>query len=625
MRERGCEFIRNNRGQVTIFIIIAIVILAAIGIYFAVRTTTISTQNVPQNLEPVYDIFSSCLENDALVGIDLLESHAGYIELPAFESGSDYMPFSNQLDFAGAGIPYWHYVSANGVSKEQVPSKIQMQEQLAKFIENRITSCNLNDFYSQGFEVVMNSSEKKVDVSITGTSVSVNLKMPVKFTYNGENAVVTNHKVSIKSNLGSLYDSAKKIYNKENKEMFLEAHGIDVLRLYAPVDGFEVTCSPKIWKISDILSELQSSVESNTLALRGSGNDYTLKNKENKYFVLNLGVTEDVRFINSRNWPYSFEVNPSEGELLLASPVGNQAGLGMLGFCYVPYHFVYDYKYPVLVQVSSGEETFQFPIGVVINKNAPREPYEGEAAQSSVSEVCNYKTIPFSVRTYDVQRNPVNAKVSYECLGAQCDLGETKSGVLEDFIPKCVNGYIVAKAEGYKTVKQILPSAVSSADLFMDKTYKLNVELKLSNVNYNGSAIVNFISENEVKTIAYPQQKEIELSQGDYLVKLQVYENSNINIQATKKQQCVQIPQEGFGALFGLTREKCYDIEYPAQTISNVLVAGGNQEQFILESDLQNSKTIVVNAQRLSTPKSLDELQKNYLSIDEKGLDINFK
>jgi len=63
---------------------------------------------------------------------------------------------------------------------------------------------------------------------------------------------------------------------------------------------------------------------------------------------------------------------------LIANPVGNQPGLGVLCFCYVPYHFVYNIGYPVLIQVYSGEEIFQFPVAVVVKGNKPREALDYE-------------------------------------------------------------------------------------------------------------------------------------------------------------------------------------------------------------------------------------------------------
>jgi len=94
-----------RKGQVTIFIIIAIVLVAAVAGFFIFRGG-ISLDNVPASIEPIYTTFLTCLEEDALVGIDVLESQGGYIEMPVFEPGSSYMPFSSPLDFLGNPIPY---------------------------------------------------------------------------------------------------------------------------------------------------------------------------------------------------------------------------------------------------------------------------------------------------------------------------------------------------------------------------------------------------------------------------------------------------------------------------------------------------------------------------------------
>ena len=78
-------------------------------------------QKIPASIQPIYTTFLSCLEEDALVGVDILMSQGGYINLPVFEPGSAYMPFSSQLNFIGNPIPYWYYVSGNNIEKEQVP------------------------------------------------------------------------------------------------------------------------------------------------------------------------------------------------------------------------------------------------------------------------------------------------------------------------------------------------------------------------------------------------------------------------------------------------------------------------------------------------------------------------
>lgn len=79
------------------------------------------------------------------------------------------------------------------------------------------------------------------------------------------------------------------------------------------------------------------------------------------------------------------------------------------------------------------------------------------------------------------------------------------------------------------------------------------------------------------------------------------------------------------GGIFGITKEKCFDITIPSQTISNVLVGGGNQKYYISESEIEESTTIDISADSLPTPKTIEDLQNNFILFEDKGLDITFK
>jgi len=338
------------------------------------------------------------------------------------------MPFSSQLNFLGNPVPYWYYVSGNNVQKEQVPSKNEMENQLEDFIEEKINKCVFDEYYEQGFEI--NQGVPEASVKIGEEKVNVKLEMDMGFEREEDSVVIKNHNVEINSKLGMLYDSAIEIYQKEQTDLFLENYAVDNLRLYAPVDGVELTCSPLTWNADDVFDDLQEAIEANTFALKTSGGDYSLKKEENKYFIIDVPVESNVRFINSKNWPNSFEVVPSEESILISEPVGNQPGLGVLGFCYVPYHFVYNVRYPVLVQVQEGEEIFQFPVAVVIQNNRPRESLEVSAVDIGVSDVCKYKNTLVEVNVYDTKLNMVEAEISYDCLGVTCDIGNTEFGNL---------------------------------------------------------------------------------------------------------------------------------------------------------------------------------------------------
>ncbi len=607
---------RDKRGQLTVFIIIAIVIVVAVVFYFLLKGSLNQVQ-IPASLEPAYNSFLSCLQDDALTGVGLLESQAGYIYLPELEIGSQYYPFDSQLVFLGNSIPYWYYVSGNNIQKQQVPDKGEMERQLGRFINERIRGCNFQTYYSQGFVISM--EEPNADVRINDNSVDVSLDMDMAIQKGNDTAFIKNHNKAVSTNLGGLYNSARKIYDYEQRSLFLENYSIDALRLYAPVDGLEITCSPKLWSADKVFDDLQTALEQNNLAL-GSA-------LGNGYYELNASIPEQVRFLNSKTWPSTFEVAPSEESILIASPVGNQEGLGILGFCYVPYHFVYNVRYPVLVQVQKNDETFQFPIAVVIEGNKPRKSLDSSAAEIGIPELCRYKNAEREVHVYDSNLAPVEANISYRCFSETCNIGRTQNGILKGNFPQCVNGYVVAKADGYEK-NNVLHSTTSNesiVNLFLEKSHGINIKLSLDNQDYGGNAIITFAKDQSTKTVVYPEQKKIELSQGQYEIQVYIYKNSSLQFPETTKTQCVQVPAGGIGGLIGLTTEKCIDVKIPSQIISSALAGGGKQNYYALESELASAANVEISAESLPTPASLEQLQNNFILFEDKKLDISFK
>ena len=611
-------FPKNVKGQTTIFIIIAIILVASVGLFFIV-SGGFGRDEVPSEIDPIYNTLTSCLEEDLYLGINILESKGGYIYLPEYESGSNYMPFSSQLQFLGSSIPYWYYVSGNNLDREQVPSKFEMESQLEDFIEVRARECFFDNYYSQGYEILMGSPKAKIDIK--NKEVVLNLDMDLLVSFEEEDYNVNSHKIIINSNLGSLYDSATKVYEKEKKDLFLENYAVDTLRLYAPVDGIEMSCAPKVWNADDIFLELRQAIEANTLALKNG--------KEDDYFQIEIpgiSTNHEVRFLNSLNWTSSFEVLPSEGSILISNPVGNQKGLGILGFCYIPYHFVYNINYPVLAQVISEDEIFQFPMAVIIQRNEPRQILGGNAVGMDEIELCKDKNVFINLRTYGGNSNLVESYISYECLETKCNIGLAEGGTLYEEFPQCVNGYVDVRAEGYAETR-IEYSTVKegSLSIYLDKLYNQNIQLVRDNKNYNGEAVIYFNSEDFSKTVSYPLQKEVELKEGNYEIQVYIYENSNLELGETTSEQCVKVPRSSIGGILGLTKEECFDVEVPAQIISNALTGGGQGNYTISESELKNSNTMNIYTDSLPSPDSLEQLQTNYVLFESKSLGVNFR
>jgi len=619
--------VKSKKGQVTIFIILAIVIVVGIASYFILRSMVFE-EPIPSELEPVYSYYLSCVNQEVLNGAMILGEQGGYIELPEFSPGTEYMPFSNQLGFFGIGVPYWYYVSGNGVEKEQIPSKDKMQEQLNEFLEEGVIECDFSQFESQGFEV--NFDEADVETNIRSNDISVNINQALSISYGEMTWRGTKHSASVSSSLGKFYELSKDIYLNNKETMFLENYGVDILRLYAPVDGSEIGCSPKIWFVDDVRKDLIVALENNVPAIKLEGDYYS---GGDKYFIRDIGETVDVdvNFLYIREWPMKMEVWPAEDDILKAEPVGLQEGLGMLGFCYVPYHFVYDFAYPVMIQMYSGNEMFQFPVVVNIDKNYPRQALNVEGLPDVVPELCEYRNTELSVYTYNTNLQSVEAEIDFKCFDTSCDIGETKldglDAVLTANFPQCVNGYIVASAEGYKTKKYKVSSVdEGSVTIILDKEYELELEIKRAWSNLGDDyAVVTFTKNNEIMTLAYPEQSEIKLIEGEYEIKVFVYSNSNINLQGSSTDECVDVPKSGVLGVFGLTEEKCFTLEIPDQIISFAVSGGGTQGYYITESELSESDKLVINAESFGKPTKVEDLQINYNSVEVNGLDVRFE
>jgi hypothetical protein len=614
----------NKKAQLTLFIIVGVVLVAAVAGFFIFRSP--SSSGLPEAIEPVQRSFLNCVEEETLKGINLLSTRGGYIELPSFEPGSEYMPFSSYLHFAGVSVPYWYYVSGNNIQKEQVPSLSFMESELENYLEERVASCDFSSFYDDGY--VISFSEALADVSIEDREVFVDIRMPFMVEKGEESSVFSQHYLEVKSSLGSLYKDAKKIYDFQQENLFLENYGIDILRIYAPVDGVELSCSPKVWSATDVFKELQEAIEANTMALKVKSGDYSLDSKDDQYFVLDVRTENDVRFLNSPEWSYAFEVNPSDGPAMIAKPVGNQPGMGIIGFCYVPYHFVYNLRYPVMVQVMDGIEIFQFPFAVVVQGNKPREALETEAIESfMLPELCKDANTEIGIRVYDEELVPVkDAEVSFECFGSSCKIG-TSDGIdtLYGMFPQCANGKLIVKAEGFKEKREILSSVNENVfEVFLEREYEKEVLLNVGGQESLFDAIITFVSEDSSQTISYPEQKSVKLSEGQYEVQVSIYRNTSLKLAETTTEQCVEVPSSGVGAIFGLTKEKCFEIKIPPQVISNALSGGGIETYYILESELKTSDIIEINAGTLPVPKTLEDLQKNYIVYESKGLTIGF-
>lgn len=617
------DVLKNKKGQIALYVIIAIVVVALIVLFFVFRGTLFAPA-VPAELQPVFTYYEQCMQEQTRAAVDLASSQGGRVDPGAYIPGSEYAPFSSQLNFLGFPVPYWYYIAGNGVIKENVPTKNDMEEGISKYVTDNLNlRCNFDEFYDAGF--VIEAGEPVVETTISDNLVSVDVSANVRVSKGESSAVKTSHSTELKTNFGKLYSTAIAIYEKEKTESFLENYSVDTLRLYAPVDGVEIGCAGKIWRTRQVVEDLKGALEANVAAIRFKGDYYSLASKEESYFVVNLPVDESVNMIYSRSWPTRVEVYGADSELMTAEPVGAKEGAGALGFCYAPYHFVYDVSYPVLIQVYDDSGIFQFPVVVVIDKNFPRQGiYTNIGYETEGPDVCAFRTEEISVNLYDVNLNRVDANLSFECFDKTCALGESVDGTFTGMAPACVNGYIEAKAAGYADKRELISTNEQKVlDLIMDREYNVSVEIEVGGEPLGDRTAMVVFNGAQTRSVTLPDVPNAMMSEGFYNVSVYVYSNSSITIPASTRRQCSEVSTGGLGALFGQTEEKCFNIDIPATKIESGLVGGGKSEIYILPSDLAKG-TLKLKVDSLLTPNSIEQLQSNFELFDVMHVELDY-
>jgi hypothetical protein len=280
-----------------------------------------------------------------------------------------------------------------------------------------------------------------------------------------------------------------------------------------------------------------------------------------------------------------------------------------------------------LIQVKKDNEIFQFPVAVIIQGNVPRQPYTSDEIISNPNapETCSFKNTDLSVNLYDDNLNKIDGDIYYECSGERCYIGNTTNGVLNSKIPQCVNGNLIAKSDGFEDSSKIISSLnASSADLILNKVYSKSINLYLDDKVYSGNAVIVFSSDKNSRSVAYPGQKEVKLSEGVYNMSVYIYKNTTVNLNSTTERQCTQVPKSGVLGALGLTEEKCFEFEIPSSVVTNAIAGGGSQSVYITKSELESPANLEIKASSFPNPDSLKQIQANYILFDSNNIEVNF-
>lgn len=485
---------KNKRGQITVFIIIAVILLFSTALILYIRNNSTDVtpnievlEQVPSEAVPVKEFIESCMKDaidDALV---LVGSQGGYVNLDNFDTITPTIDSLNSdvlsVDYGLRFMPYWFYQKRSGIDELRIPESRQMSpgdgsipDQLNIFIKQNVLVC-IEQFkkFSEAGTAVTPTSELIVTSQINEDDVSVLVTYPLTIRTLGTEVEVTKFFVKVPVRLGKILRLAEEIASFEQQEAFLERATIKFVSLYSGIDdrmlpppagGLDfVPCSDKVFWIAQ-------DVEENFKTMLGANIPYVkIGNTDHDRIIITSDLEPDESDREIRQAVFDnliFDTGSLNSyrdiraDLIYSSDMGLELNLGSRGiiepsskelnlmtsrYCMYDYSFYYDIKYPVRIRlvdsrsyIDSEPYVFEFPMMTVIKDNFPRIRY------SDLTDL-----------SFDDEAIP-----SFECDSEQFDSGIVNFSVLD------------------RKTKEPLPKAVVNFQCGPDKAYAFDDEGNLT-------------------------------------------------------------------------------------------------------------------------------------------------
>ena len=180
----------NKRGQITIFIILAVIIIAAVALYFTFRDTIVTEAYSPE-VSSVKTFVEECIKDTGRDAIYYIGQNGGYF-IPPARSTDD-------------GIPYYYYEG-----RSYMPSKEKIGEETSLYVDNLLFFCTQNFIDFPTLDV--KQEEIKTRTRIEDEEIIFNVNYPLAIN-NGESTTIIRdfENIKIPIRFGVIYNVVDKM------------------------------------------------------------------------------------------------------------------------------------------------------------------------------------------------------------------------------------------------------------------------------------------------------------------------------------------------------------------------------------------------------------------------------
>ncbi|MCX6709303.1 MAG: hypothetical protein NTW67_06700, partial [Candidatus Woesearchaeota archaeon] len=523
-----------KRGQITVFIIIGIILLFAIGTaIYIYQSRTVkefeaarpAVEKLPTQVQPLRDLMDSCILQLGTDGLKKIGDSGGYIDSkkllvnPASPTDGDAVEFSPG---AGPAIAYWwHMKSDNKCEKDCLfdtkrpplyrnEGSTSIEAQLDKYVTENLKSClgEFEAFTKQGC-TVQELGTPDVKANIAQEDVFFTGKYPLRAICERQTFDIEDSYVTIPLNLKEIYELATEISNLQIQQNILEQATKTIIYTFSEIDseklpppsGFEVG-PPKpgqFWVKIEVIDKIKQLLVTHIPLIQVSGvRNYNYlaapadtRDPElyellyNRQFFVPLNTTHptlEARFMYFDWWQPYFDLN-CNGQICQADSASN---FKILPLSINRYNFAYDISYPTMIEIRNPD-TFNrqgYSFKFLLEQNLRNsEAFTTQAKllppvepEKRPSVFCNpeQKTsgnITINVKDGYTLQGMNEATVSYICGKNNCNLGMTDKGKFTSKFPRCIGGTLRITKQGYESHSELL-------DTFGEEPQNINLILE---------------------------------------------------------------------------------------------------------------------------------------------------
>jgi hypothetical protein len=185
---------KNIKSQVTIFIIIAIILVVLVALYFIYKNSSISQNKIPDDIVPIHEYVTNCVKEVGENSVSYIGYGGGYFIIPEFSTDN--------------GLPFYY---SDG--KSYIPTIENIEKELGNYVDYMIGFC-VSDF-SEYPDFTIKQGTSKTKAVIGNNKVNFDVSYPLTITRGEKTFSLNNFEAEIPVRLDEIYDLAYKITQEQ--------------------------------------------------------------------------------------------------------------------------------------------------------------------------------------------------------------------------------------------------------------------------------------------------------------------------------------------------------------------------------------------------------------------------